>query len=211
MSKLEVVVLKDRVLIGKSAYRVNWVQARPTGSKHYDGREVATFTVNVPTGQPVEETSRIVTWDNLGGKCYPYPTWLEGEPNSPVDRPKLSDLILAGALQHPQNFGWYWERDKQGNVLQTCAIGAAGWAAGIRPSALGAPETVREGLFALLGWSPADEPKIPYPENVEHCVFDFEVESNPEQVRILSVVMSLNDCARWSREAIAAYLKQFGF
>jgi len=100
MSKLEVVVLKDRVLIGESVYRVNWVQARPTGSKHYDGREVATFTVNLPTGQPMQETGKI----RLGDA----PT---------VDRPKLSDLILAGALLHPQGFGNMWHR----NYLHLCA------------------------------------------------------------------------------------------
>jgi hypothetical protein len=102
------------------------------------------------------------------------------------DEIELADAILAGAKRRPQAFGSYftWEGG-------SCALGAA-----------------YEGIHHL---PEAMGPMSPRLERLFHCLEDI-LRACPEgckkKLPLASMIVHLNDDHLWTREQIAAWLRQ---
>lgn len=105
---------------------------------------------------------------------------------------KLSDAILAGCeTVTEQAFGQSWERDGTrclpAEATHACALGAAH---------IGGYEESIADLFVLVAACPACK--------------DFDAVAAHTGTAVREIVAHLNDDHRWSREQIAAWLKEQG-
>lgn len=104
---------------------------------------------------------------------------------------KLSALMRQGAALHPQGYGAY--RERIGDKLCTCAIGATLEAAGSWE--YDGPFTV---LYRALGHGIAGE--------FVHASYDDE-----KGIDLFGIIINLNDDAKWTREEIADWLESIGY
>jgi hypothetical protein len=102
--------------------------------------------------------------------------WAKGEM-------RLSGAIRIGAMMHEQAYGRSMEKDADGNIMKTCALGAAVIAIGHEQ----ATEEVKEQLGL---YNRVRHPMNKFPMTMGH------------------VIASLNDDYRWTRSAIADWVEQ---
>jgi hypothetical protein len=94
---------------------------------------------------------------------------------------RLSEAIRLGAMLHPQTFGAMCVAKLSGEIVSTCALGAAR-SAGLTKSEL-------DRLMGVQSWYPC-------PASVGHC----------NSRRLTTIVVHLNDDHRWTREQIADWV-----
>jgi hypothetical protein len=104
------------------------------------------------------------------------------------ERMRLSEAIKLGAMWSPQARGAFFQQ--RGEEVATCALGAAFLASGMEASAW-----VQHWPILHVIVRPAE-----LPEELQH---------RPYPMRILEVIVALNDCAGWSRTRISDWVEAF--
>jgi len=99
---------------------------------------------------------------------------------------KLYEAIRLGAMIHPQQgFNQNYTYDEDGNVVASCALGAATTAVGLEQMALGFQD-----VLDLLTVCPSMNHPIPMIRSIRNTI------------------IHLNDHHHWTREAIADWLER---
>jgi hypothetical protein len=109
---------------------------------------------------------------------------------------KLSEAIREGAKLGPQAFGEYFVGDA------TCALGAAKRATNTAHD---------EELFIAVGLAYVPVVEVPMCLHGEYRRTSVNKDQPKSFDEITSLMIKLNDKARWSREAIADWLESEGY
>lgn len=120
---------------------------------------------------------------------------------------RLADGIECGAKLRPQGFSALFHVTSEPGVIASCALGAAleckmiEQGVEVKPESLG--ETIDTSYSAILKQ---------YGVTTQAQIIDVELnECEPvafESDNIYDVIIRLNDSRRWSREQIAAFLRE---
>ena len=101
---------------------------------------------------------------------------------------RLSEAIRLGAMWSPQTRGAFFHR--RGQEVATCALGAAFVASGIEGSAW-----VRDWPILHAVVRPAELPA--------------DLKDRPYPLRVIDVIIGLNDSAGWTRTMISEWVERF--
>jgi hypothetical protein len=101
---------------------------------------------------------------------------------------RLSEAIRLGAMWSPQTQGAFFQQ--RGQEVATCALGAAFVASGMEASA-----RVQHWPILHVIVRPAELPD--------------ELQDRSYPLRVFEVIITLNDCARWTRTRISDWVEAF--
>ena len=101
---------------------------------------------------------------------------------------RLSEAIRLGAMWSPQTRGAFFQR--RGQEVATCALGAAFVASGMEASAWARHWPI---LHAV----------------VRRAELPDELQDRPYALRVIDVIIALNDSAAWTRTMISEWVEMF--